>query len=88
VSIRVFAPFPKYKRLNEILTGPKRVRFKSKISYLIVIEMLSAFHDSDDASLNLMFAVLVNLSFRFITLRLSLTLPSAGCLLHLNPVQL
>ena len=53
-----------------------------------MIEIFSAFHDSDNASLDLVFPVFVNLSFRFVPFRLSLALSSAGRLLHLDPVQL
>ena len=73
---------------TRVISGPKIVRFRPKIFYLIVIEMLSAFHDSDDASLDLVIPVLVNLSFGLVALRLGLTLPGTGCLLHLDPVQL
>jgi len=54
---------------------------------LIVVALLPALHDSDDACFNLMFPVFVHLLFRLTSFRLGLPQPSAG-LLHLDPVEL
>ena len=54
---------------------------------LIVLEDFSALHDSDDASLDLVFPVLVHLLLRLVALRLGLA-ESGARLLNLDPVKL